>query len=76
MIRRVPPNAPKPPGNTTLAQVTEIPPAGILGTITDGPQADASVLPFTGAELTGITLLGVTAIGLGMVLSRARRRSS
>ena len=74
VITKVPPNA-QPPGSTTLGKVTEVPPSGILGTITDGPETGAGVLPFTGAQLTGITLLGLIAVGVGMVLTRARRRS-
>lgn len=78
VITRVPPNAPDGPGRTTRAKITtdgpEVSP-GILGTITDAPEAAAAVLPFTGAELTGITLLGLTAIGVGILFSRARRHS-
>lgn len=72
VITKVPPNATD-PGTTTLGNITE---PDILGTITNEPEVGGSVLPFTGAELSGITLIGVTAIGLGMVLARARRRSS
>ncbi len=75
VITNVPPNAPNRPGSVTLVKVTDVPAPAILGTISEGPEVEAGVLPFTGADLTGITLLGLTAIGAGMFLARSRRHS-
>lgn len=60
---------------TRTATPTATPTASVSATATAEPPASDGGLPFTGADIAGLSVVGVAALGAGTLLVRRSRRS-